>query len=46
MITLNQALAELVRSRRVSRPVALAATARPDELERLLGDPRPGARRP
>jgi twitching motility protein PilT len=46
MVTMNQALAELVRSRRVARPIALAASARPDELERLLGDPRPVNRRP
>jgi twitching motility protein PilT len=46
MVTMEQSLLELVRAGRISRQVALAATAKRDELERLLGEVRPGPRRP
>jgi Tfp pilus assembly pilus retraction ATPase PilT len=36
MLTMERALAELVRTGRIDRQVALEATQRPDEVRRLL----------
>jgi twitching motility protein PilT len=45
MVTMNQALQALVRAGRITRQTALGATLNSPELERLLGEPRPGPRR-
>jgi len=45
MITMNQALQGLVRSGRITRQTALAATLNREELERLLADQRAAVRR-